>query len=94
MMIQDTLCYLKLALPPTHGVSAKMLVWGFLWCKRPKVGVQRGIEMDIHASRSPLCALVAVLLGQSAEKLRVQELLFWSMYTYIDTHTPYIYAYI
>lgn len=50
--------------------------------------------MDIHASRSPLCALVAVLLGQSAEKLRVQELLFWSMYIYIDTHTPYIYAYI
>lgn len=51
-------------------------------------------EMHIHPPCSPLCALVAVLLGQNAEKLRVKELVLWSTYKHISTHThTHIYIY-
>lgn len=71
-MIWDIpLCYSKLALPPTHSVSAKNFGLGLSVIEASKSGSK---ENYIHPPCSPLCVLLAVLPGHGAEKSGIQEL--------------------
>lgn len=73
-MIWDILlCYSKRALPPTHSVSAKNFGLGLLVGEASKSECK---ESYIHPPCSPLCLLLAVLLGQGAEKSGIQDLIF------------------
>lgn len=84
MMIQDIFhCYLKLALPPTQ-CQCQYVGLGLFVVEVSRTGRK---EMHIRPPCSPSCALVAVLLGQNAEKLRVKELVLWSTYIHIHTQT-------
>lgn len=77
------LCYSKLALPPTHAVSAKNFGLGLSVIEVSKSGSK---ENYIHPPCSPLCVLLPALLGQGAEKSGIQELIFPCTNTYTDMH--------
>lgn len=91
-MIWDILlCYSKLALLPTHSVSAKNVGLGLSVVEVSKSG-SKEIHIHINPACSPLCALVAVLLGQVAEKNRSTGADF-PVHIYIHTYMcVYIYA--
>lgn len=92
-MIQDMLlCYSKLALLPTHSVSAKNGGLGIFVAEVSRSGSK---VVHIHLPCSPSCAPVPALLRQGAKKSRGQELTLQSPYIYIHIYMcVYTYIYI